>query len=350
MSLQSFKLVQDFVEERNSSAAACVVGYKGKQYGPVAFGTTAFFPGAAEVTSDTIFDIASLTKVVGTTTVALTLLEQGIFQLDTELGELIKDIPQDKARITILHILTHTSGLAAATPLYLNAKEPQDVFRQILDSPLAYEPGTQVVYSCVGYILLGHIIQSLTGTSLADLVSKRLLTILGMKDTYYNPPEEVHPRVAYTEWCPRSKRFLRGIVHDENAQALRGISGNAGLFSTAGDLAKFANMILSDGRSPGGAVLSEATLGLLRRSYTEGLNERRTIGWVLPSKENSSGGNLLSASAIGHTGFTGTSLWIDGEKELFVVLLTNRVHPVRTNEAIFQLRPTFHNAVVRELT
>lgn len=349
MNLKSFKLVEDFVRERNASAAACVVGYKGIQFGPVSFGTTAFFPGAEPVTTDTIFDIASLTKVVGTTTVALTLLEEGVFQLDTELGELINDIPQDKARITILHILTHTSGLAAATPLYLNAKEPQDVIDQILVSPLDYESGTQVVYSCVGYILLGHIMQSLTGKRLDELVNQRALTLLGMNDTYYNPPEDVHPRVAYTEWCPRSKRFLRGIVHDENAQALQGISGNAGLFSTAGDLAKFARMILSGGRSPGG-VLSEATLGLLRRSYTEGLNERRTLGWMLHNKENSSGGNLLSASAIGHTGFTGTSLWIDGEKDLFVVLLTNRVHPVRTNEAIFQLRPAFHNAVVRELT
>ncbi len=349
MSLNSFKLLEDFVQERNASVAACVVGYKGIQYGPVAFGTTSFFPGADPVHNDTIFDIASLTKVVGTTTVALTLLEHGVFQLDTELGELMDDVPGDKAHITVLHILNHTSGLAAATPLYLNAKKPQDVFRQILDSPLAYEPGTQVVYSCVGYILLGHIIQSLTRTSLDDLVNKRLLTILGMKDTYYNPPEEVHSRVAYTEWCPRSKRFLRGIVHDENAQALQGISGNAGLFSTAGDLAKFSNMILSGGRGPGGVVLSQATLELLKKSYTEGLNERRTLGWVLQGGENSSGGNLLSESAIGHTGFTGTSLWIDREKDLFVVLLTNRVHPVRTSEAIFQLRPAFHNSVVREL-
>lgn len=349
MSLKSFKLVEDFVQERYASAATCVVGYKGIQYGPAAFGSTAFFPGAAPVTNDTIFDIASLTKVVGTTTVALMLLEQGIFHLDTELGELVSDIPKDKARITILHILNHTSGLAAATPLYLNVKEPQDIFRQILASPLNYEPGTQVVYSCVGYILLGHIIETLTNTRLDDLVNKRLLTVLGMKDTYYNPPAEIHPRVAYTEWCPRSRRFLRGIVHDENAQALQGVSGNAGLFSTAGDLAKFARMMLNDGRGPGGTVFSEATPGLLKRSYTEGLNERRTLGWMLHSKD-SSGGNLLSESAIGHTGFTGTSLWIDRDKELFVVLLTNRVHPVRANESIFQLRPAFHDAVVRELT
>lgn len=349
MTLKSFKLVEDFVQDRNASAVVAMVGHKGILYGPAAFGTTGFFPGAEPVTKDTIFDIASLTKVVGTTTLALALLEEGVLNLDTELGELLDAVPHDKTRITIQQLLSHTSGLADWIPLYLDAKDSQDACEKILASPLAYTPGTQVVYSCLGFILLGQIIENQRGRSLTDLVNE-LSTALEMKDTYYNPPVEVYARIAYTEWCPRAKRFLRGTVHDENAQALQGISGNAGLFSTAGDLANFSTMILNGGRFGDRVILRESTLGLLEKSFTEGLNDRRTLGWMLYSKPKSSGGDLLSDLAIGHTGFTGTSLWIDKEQELFVILLTNRVHPVRTNEAIFQLRPAFHNSVVSELT
>ena len=348
MTLESFGLVENFVRERNASAAVALVGHQGALYGPVAFGTTGFFPGAPLVTEDTIFDIASLTKVVGTTTLALTLLQEGVFHLHTELGELMDDLPKDKVHITLEQLLSHTSGLPASAPLYLNAKHPRDAITQIVASPLEYEPGSQVVYSCLGFILLGHLIQSVTGMQFDELIVQRVLNPLKMQDTFYNPPETVQSRVAYTEWCPRSKQFLRGKVHDENAQSLRGVSGNAGLFSTAQDLGKFSKMILDGGKANGHVLLSATTLALLETCYTEGLNERRTLGWMLHSKD-SSGGNFLSKSAIGHTGFTGTSLWIDRERKLFVVLLTNRVHPTRTNEAIFQLRPAFHNSVVNEL-
>lgn len=347
MTLESFKLVGDFVRERNASAAVALVGCEGILYGPVAFGTTGFFPGAPLVNKDTVFDIASLTKVVGTTTMALTLLQEGVFHLQTELGELMDDLPKDKAHITLEQLLSHTSGLPASAPLYLNTKHPSDAIAQIVTSPLQYEPGTQVVYSCLGFILLGFLIESVTGMRLNELVVQRVLSPLEMQNTFYNPPEAIHSRVAYTEWCLRSKQFLRGRVHDENAQALGGVSGNAGLFSTAQDLGKFSKMILDGGKVNGHVLLSETTLDLLETCYTEGLNERRTLGWMLHSK-GSSGGDFLSKSAIGHTGFTGTSLWIDREKDLFVVLLTNRVHPIRTNEAIFQLRSTFHNAVAAE--
>lgn len=349
MSLKSFELVKDFVKERHSSAGVALVGYKGLMYGPAAFGKVGFFPGADPVNKDTIFDIASLTKVVVTTTLSLSLLAEGVFHLDTELGELIDHTPQDKAHITVEQLLSHTSGLPAWAPLYLMAKNSDEVVPKIMAQSLESAPGTQVVYSCLGFILLGHFIESITGRSLNELAVEKLITTLKLTDTYYNPPEKVIPRVAYTEWCPRSKRFLRGVVHDENAQALQGVSGNAGLFSTANDLAKFATMILNKGQVNGLNVLSETSLNLLTKCYTEGLNDRRTLGWMLYNQPNSSGGDLLSPSAIGHTGFTGTSLWIDLEKELFVILLTNRVHPVRTNEEIFRLRRAFHNAVVSEL-
>jgi len=352
MNLESFKLVEEFVQERNASAAVTQVGYQGRQYGPVAFGTTAFFPGAPVVTPDTIFDIASLTKVVGTTTLALGLLDEGVIELDTTLGDLQQYLEQalspDKEQITIAQLLSHTSGLPAWLPLYLDAQEPSCMIRQILNCTLEYEPGSQVVYSCLGFILLGNLIESLTGLPLHEVLRQRVLMPLGMNDTCYNPPEEVYPRIAYTEWCPRSKQFLRGQVHDENARGLHGISGNAGLFSTASDLGKFASMVLNGGRAGDKVILSESSLRLLERCFTEGLNDRRTLGWMLPTP-GSSGGNLLSASALGHTGFTGTSLWIDREQELYVILLTNRVHPTRNNEALFKLRPAFHNAVVSEL-
>jgi len=350
LSLKSFELVEAFVQERNSSAAVALVGHRGVLYGPVAFGQVGFFPGAEPVTPKSIFDLASLTKVVATTTVVLGLLEEGVLELNAEVGELLEQVPADKAPITIAQLLSHTSGLPAWAPIYQRAAKPEEVVPEILRLPMEYEPGTQVVYSCMGFILLGHILETITRTPLQELVQQRVIEPLGLEDTCFNPPATVLPRVVYTEWCPRRKQFLRGTVHDENAQALNGISANAGLFSTAGDLAKLAQMILDKGQANGRKVLSSNALGLLSRCFTEGLNDSRTLGWMLYSKPGSSGGELLSPSAIGHTGFTGTSLWIDGEKELFVILLTNRVHPVRTNEAILRLRPAFHDAVVRELT
>lgn len=349
MPLRSFKLVEEFIRERNASAGVALVGYKGVQYGPAFFGTTGFFPGAPAVTADTIFDLASLTKVVGTTTAALGLLGEGVFHLQSELGDLLEDVPRDKAGITVQQLLSHTSGLAATAPLYLRAKGPDDVIEQILHSPLEYETGSQVVYSCLGFILLGRIMERFTKRALDHLVTERVLTPLQMHDSFYNPPQDVQARIAFTEWCPRTKRFLRGTVHDENAQAMGGISGNAGLFSTASDLGKLADMILQGGTQAGHTVLDKRVVGWLDNCYTEGLNERRTLGWMLHSKP-SSGGNLLSPSSLGHTGFTGTSIWIDRERELYSVLLTNRVHPVRTNESIFQLRPAFHDSVISELT
>lgn len=349
MSLKSFQLVEEFVQKRNASAAVALVSHRGLQYGPVAFGRVAFFPGAEPVSPDTIFDLASLTKVLGATTIALGFLGEGVLDLDAELGELLDGVPEDKARITAAQLLSHTSGLPAWAPIYELAAGPEQVVPEILEQPMEYEPGTQVVYSCLGFILLGRILERLTGTPLQDLVLERVIKPLDLQDTAYNPPEAVLPRVVYTEWCPRRKQFLRGIVHDENAQALNGVSANAGLFSTASDLAKFAQMILDGGRVNGHAVLSKQVLSLLSRCYTQGLNDRRTLGWMLHNPPDSSGGRLLSPSAIGHTGFTGTSLWIDPEKELFVILLTNRVHPVRTNDAIIRLRPAFHDAVLKEL-
>jgi len=350
LSLQSFRLVEEFVQKRNASGAVAMVSYRGVEYGPAAFGHVGFFPGAEPVTPESIFDLASLTKVVGTTTAVLQLLEEGVLDLQAEVGELLSHVPADKARITLERLLSHTSGLPAWAPLYQLAATPQEVVPELLKLPMEYEPGTQVVYSCMGYILLGHILETVTGTPLKELIQQRVIEPLDLKDTCYNPPEAVLPRVVYTEWCVRRKEFLRGTVHDENAQALGGVSANAGLFSTARDLAKFAQMILNRGEINGKRLLNDSTFELLSKCFTEGLNERRTLGWLLHQKQGSSGGGLLSPSAIGHTGFTGTSLWIDREQELFVILLTNRVHPVRTNDAIIRFRPAFHDAVVRELT
>ncbi len=214
-----------------------------------------------------------------------------------------------------------------------------------LDLPLSNPPGTTVEYSCIGFIVLGRIMEQLTGSSLAELFRSIVAKPLQLQDTTYGVEEGKLSRTAYTEWDPVEKRFLRGVVHDENARALRGISGNAGLFSCAAEIGRFCQMLLSRGVWQGRHILHPNTIDLLAQDFTGSAEEPRTLGWLLPSPARCSGGKLVSRHSIGHTGFTGTSIWVDFTRGLFAVLLTNRVHPVRTNQAILLLRPRFYNAV-----
>jgi CubicO group peptidase (beta-lactamase class C family) len=341
-------LVERFVGERNTPGAVMLVGYQGKTYGPYPMGYTSFFPEARPVTADVMYDIASLTKVVATTTAALLLIEDGALCLKNTIGSFYKQVPSDKENITIEQLLTHTTGIPQ-TEFYRILPSPDDVIDHILHTELAFTPGTQVLYSCLNFILLGKILEQCAGEPLDAFVTRNLTEPLGMISTCYNPPEAVHERVAYTEWCPAERVFIRGKVHDENSRFLGGVSGNAGLFSTAGDLGIFATMLLQEGAYGNQQILHPRSVRLLNTNYTAGLNESRSIGWMMKGKGFSSGGDLISDSAFGHTGFTGTSLWIDPELEAFFVLLTNRVHPSRTNEGIIRFRPRFHNSAIAEL-
>lgn len=325
-----------------------LVGYRGRTYGPYHVGCTSFFPEAGPVTEDTMYDLASLTKVVATTTAALLLLEDGALSLENSIGNFFRQAPPDKAVITIEQLMTHTAGIPQ-TEFYRELESPDDVIGHILRTDLAFTPGTQVLYSCLNFILLGKILEKCASETLDVFLTRQLFEPLRMYDTCYNPPAGIHGRIAYTEWCPMEKTFIRGKVHDENSRFLGGVSGNAGLFSTANDLGIFATMLLQQGVYEKRQVLHPRTIRLLNTNYTPGLNESRSIGWMMKGKGFCSGGSLISDRAFGHTGFTGTSLWIDPELRAFFVLLTNRVHPVRGNDAIIRFRPRFHNSAIAEL-
>jgi CubicO group peptidase (beta-lactamase class C family) len=214
--------------------------------------------------------------------------------------------------------------------------------------PLDYAPRSKTVYSDLGILLLGEVLERVTGKGLEDLANEEVLGPLGMSDTRYRPPASLRSRIAPTEVDPWRGRLVHGEVHDENAFGLGGVAPHAGLFSTARDLAAFAQMMLNGGAFGGHRLLKPETIALFTRRADRVPGSSRALGWDTPSPPSSAGA-LFSASSYGHTGFTGTSLWIDPERELFAILLTNRVHPTRENPKITELRPAFHDAVMEAI-
>ncbi|MDI7248206.1 MAG: serine hydrolase domain-containing protein [Bacillota bacterium] len=345
--------VEDLLEE------ACALGEIpgaawafGTGSGIVGWGACGFamvHPEKRPMRPDTLFDLASVTKCVATATATMLLIERGMMRLDDPVAEFIPGFAESgKENVTIRHLLTHTSGLPAWADLYLRASSPQDMIAGISKMPLEHEPGSKVVYSCLGFIILGEVVGRVAGRPMDALLADEVFAPLGMADTCFNPPEAARGRAAATENCKWRGRVLVGEVHDENAFAMGGVSGNAGLFSTARDLAVFCQMLLGEGSLGGVRVLSPATVRAMTRDHTGArLGECRGLGWAVRGDGVvSSAGDLMSPRAFGHTGFTGTSIWIDPELDIFAVLLTNRVHFGRDNESHIRLRPRFHNVVV----
>lgn len=347
MFTKTFKLVEDLITARDASGAVALIGVNGHIYGPKSFGNLSFFPNPQPTTPESIFDLASLSKVVATTSVTLKLLEKGLFAVDTKLGDLADNVPKDKQNITIAELLAHTSGLPAIYPLYEdeNFKNKATALETVFKVPLSNPIGQVVEYSCIGFITLSLMIEKLTGRTLDNLFSEMIANPLKLQDTSYNVSKSDLERTAYTEWDPEGKSFLRGIVHDENARALKGVSGNAGLFSTAKDLSVFCQMLLDGGEYQGQQIFKPETMLLLQKNHTPDPEQPRTLGWLLPSPQGCSGSDLISKHALGHTGFTGTSMWIDFSRNAYGILLTNRVHPTRANTALVRFRPKFYQAM-----
>jgi CubicO group peptidase (beta-lactamase class C family) len=292
----------------------------------------------------TIYDLASLTKVVGLTTVVMMLVEKGKLDLDAPVTRYVPEFTAGGDSVSVRQLLTHSSGLPAWLPLYREVHSRAEMFARVNATALEAAPGSRMVYSDLGAILLTEIVERIAGQRLDRLLERRVFQPLGMRDTRFNPPARLRSRIAPTENDPWRGRVLRGEVHDENAAAMGGVSGHAGLFSTAADLVRFAQMMLRGGRAPagprGGArprLLDSATIAAFTTVQNPALSGR-ALGWDTPTP-GSSAGTRLTARAYGHTGFTGTSMWIDPGQDLFVILLTNRVHPTRQNEQILAIRP-----------
>ena len=296
----------------------------------------------------TIWDLASLTKVIGTTSAMIQLVGSGRVALDSPV---VRYLPAWTApgadRITVRHLLSHSSGMPAWRALYKEASTPEEAEQQLFATSPDTVPGVRYVYSDLGFILLGKLVERVSGERLAQYDSAHVFSPLGMIDTRYLPPAALLPRIAPTEQDPWRQKKVRGEVHDENAVRLGGVSGHAGLFSTGQDLARFARTYLRHGTLDGVRVFDSATVSTFTRMADSTIS-RRALGWETPTGGNSAGTRLTPLS-FGHTGFTGTSLWMDPVRGVFVLLLTNRVNPTRENRKIGGVRTALADAAVGAL-
>ncbi len=334
-------LLQQGISDEVFPGAVAVIAEDGELAYHEAFGNRAIRPLTKPMRGETIFDLASLTKPIVTATLAMRLAEEGKLDIGYPVRQYLPEFNREE--ITLLHLLTHTSGLPAWSPIYLKLKSRDEVSRYLGKIRLEYPTGQQVVYSCLGYILLGELVERASGESLDRLAQEWIFSPAKMGTTRYCPPSTWRDNCAATEDSNRFERHLTdgkqydwrtgilcGEVHDENAHFLGGVAGNSGLFSTARDLAKFCQILLNGGDS----ILTSDSIYQLSHSHTEGLNSDRSIGWI-----------ILKDGSLYHTGFTGTSIRLHLERRMFAILLTNRVHPDASREGILGFRDQFHRSV-----
>jgi uncharacterized protein YbbC (DUF1343 family)/CubicO group peptidase (beta-lactamase class C family) len=332
------------VEEGEIPGAVALVARQGKVVYRKAIGRRAVIPESEPMTTDTIFDLASLTKPVATATSVLGLVESGDVRLDDRLGRVLPEFDNHgKGRITIEQLLRHRSGLIADNPLSDYADGPEKAWERLANLELTATPGERFIYSDVNYIILGKVVERRSGRPLPEFARERVFEPLGMLDTRFwpcddAPPAEIRARIAPTE-PDEDGAMLRGVVHDPRARALGGYAGHAGLFGTADDLAVFAQTLLDGGAGPDGArVVSPLGVRLLTTPGDTPRGQRRGLGWDIETGYSSPRGALFGPLSFGHTGFTGTSLWIDPETRTIVVLLTSRLHPDGKRPAPTRLR------------
>lgn len=317
------------------------------------FGHLSYAAESPTVKSDTIYDVASLTKPIVTTTAIMLLVAENQIDLDAPISRYLPESrsganPDWLHTITVRQLLLHNSGLPAHRDFFKNAETPIELRKLLYSEPLASAPGTKIEYSDLGFIILGDIVERLTGMSLDRYARENIFDPLGMDDSYFNPPRSLRVRIAPAQNdTAYRKRQLHGEVDDSNAFALGGIAGHAGLFGTAGDIAKFAQMMLNGGIYAQNRILPRAIIAQFTERIAVG-DSARALGWDVPTGDSSSG-HYFSPQTYGHNGFTGTSIWIDPQKGLFVILLTNRVNPSAANDKIRSVRPALHDAILQSL-
>jgi CubicO group peptidase (beta-lactamase class C family) len=320
------RVVQAGIRAGGFPGAAVVIGRRGAVVWKKGFGTLGWGSESPAVSADrTIYDLASLTKVIATTTAAMILFDEGKLPLDSKVADYLPGFEgRWKDEVTIRLLLEHRGGLPAGRDLWRIARTPEEAKRAVIETPLAYKPGRYFEYSDLGADLLGMVVESVAGAPLDVFLRQRVFQPLGMSDTFFLPPDSVIDRVAPTEVSPPRGYPLKGQVHDENAYALGGVAGHAGLFGSANDLAVFAQMMLNGGIYNDVRIVSDSAV----RLFTQRAAGSRALGWEMAEGRHGAG-EYLSPAAYGHVGFTGTSLWIDPQRNMFVILLTNRVHAAR---------------------
>jgi CubicO group peptidase (beta-lactamase class C family) len=342
-------VLRNAVEERAFAAAVLEVGTPEGAMWRGSYGKLTFDPDAPPTRDDTIFDLASLTKVLATVPFVMRAVEAGDVSLDERLSTRLAEwCGDDRSAVTLRDLLAHCTGLTAYLPLFRDHSGRQDFEHVICRLPLEYPPRTKSVYSDLGFILLGFVMTDVAGVPLAAQFDALRDVVAPAAEIRFHPPPSWRSRTAPTEQEAWRGRVLVADVHDENAWALGGAAGHAGLFGTAEAVGLWAADLLRTLRGDRG-VFRRATVTTFITRRSDVLGSSRALGWdtMLPT---SSCGTRMSSRAFGHTGFTGTSLWIDPDREVYVVLLTNRVHPTRANERILSVRPALHDAIIEDLS
>lgn len=366
-------LLMRAVRDGATPGAALAVARGGQLVRLRGYGHLSWDPLSAAVTDSTLYDLASLTKAVGTTTAALMLVKEGKLDLTAPVSRYLGYWPKagKHGKVQIHHLLHHTSGLPAGIALWTKGGTRDSRLAQLAKLPVRTEPGAQREYSDVGMILLGAVLEKVSGQRLDDLLEERVFRPLNLRETGFTPLRRLDApytvkgadpltvatstaaaaavrklyattRIAPTEYDPNRRGSLQGVVHDQNAAALSGVAGHAGLFSSARDLAVLVQDLMDASMGKSTTLFPDGDLGKL---LDDGHGSSRPLGWDIPTGTRSSSGNFFSPGSFGHTGFTGTSIWIDPQQELFVILLTNRLHPSARNQKHVALRREVHDAV-----
>jgi CubicO group peptidase (beta-lactamase class C family) len=338
------RILDEARAERQFSGAAYMVGTKDRVVEAGVVGTTAW-EGGTDVSLDTVWDIASITKPI-VAVQAMMLVRTGHLLLTDPVAKFLPDYSDsDKAAITLFQLLTHTSGIPGQQPLYRTAVTRRQLLAAVRALPLRFAPGTSVEYSSAGFMVVGQILEACSAQSLDTLLAEGVLAAVRTRATGFCPAAELEPLIAATEWCPWRGRLVKGSVHDENADVLGGVAGHAGLFSTAGDLSRLARTLLGGGVLDGDPVLDHELVRDMARPRTSHLPLRRCLGWQGADRGGCPVGSNVSPRSYGHTGFTGTSVWVDPDRGLFAILLTNAVHPRRRPDGLLTVRRRFHDAI-----
>lgn len=349
---EAFAILENAIAARAFPAASLAVTLRGELVAHKALGRFTYDAASPEVSVANLFDLASLTKVVATTTMAMILYERGVLDLEAPVTAVVPEFAGTsdghdprRRKITLRMLLAHSSGLPAYEKLFLRAQTREDLLQAAFSAQLTADPGTRAEYSDIGFIILGIALERLADESLAVFCQREVFGPLGMTHTTFNPPPALKDSIPPTaDDRDFRKRVIQGEVQDENASVLAGVAGHAGLFSTIEDLAIFSHALLNGGYP----ILRPATVALFSRREPAPPGTSRALGWDTPSAPSQSGKHF-SPHSFGHLGYTGTSLWIDPERQLSITLLTNRTWPDCQNQAIKQVRPAFHDAVVAAL-
>jgi serine-type D-Ala-D-Ala carboxypeptidase len=350
---RAFAILRSAIDQRAFPGAAVAIAHQGKLIAHKGLGRFTYDAASPAITAETVYDLASVTKVIATTAACMILYEQGRFKLEQPIIEFLPKFAANstgsedsrRRQVTLRMLLAHSSGLPAYVKLFQTADNKDELLRQALAVPLTAAPGSRAEYSDIGFILLGEALQKLSGEALDQFCRREIFTKLSLSQTTFNPPTDQKPLIPPTEDDRTFRhRLIQGEVNDENASVMGGIAGHAGCFSTAPDVSVFAQCMLQGG-SP---LVKKETLEIFTRRQDSPPGTSRALGWDTPSQPSQSG-KYFSSRSYGHLGYTGTSLWIDPDRQLSVTLLTNRTWPDRGSQSIKQFRPAFHDAVIEAL-